>query len=545
MNYFKLSFMLPLLATSSAYAYDYGDPTSAEQVHLEAMNRARANPQVEAARMGLSSVFEGVNPGEITGEPLPPLTFNAQLLQAARGHSNDMLTRVYFEHNSPEGVSPGNRMTNAGYQWNMMRENLAAKYRESGVDLNEMGSQFLDQLFIDKDIPGRGHRTNILSADTKETGIGIVTGLQAGETLTTYLVTIDFGSSAIDSRSFLTGVIYDDINKNGLYNGGEGIAGVNISTGSEVTTTATAGGYGLPLSTGQYTVTITHSSLGSITRNITMADQNVKLDVLASEFSSPTTEPVGDPVGEPSTTSNNTIPEPVDPTSEPSTTTGDTTEDIDLTIKTQCITNGKAYIQGFTNVSDGCYGLPNEPTEVIANVIYLDTSRTVAPASFRSGVLANNNFVKFTQMGMARLPNASLAFNFQPVIEHIGLTANLLVAVGIEKPFSAEESRYDGSFDTNYFAFSENVGEIYPIDLYVDSSGWSDEVAKMQAQPYMMNVKLENAQTTVLVPGDLTPLLQILKNQDVSQAMLYFFIGYALTDGTIVFNERPIIINIE
>jgi hypothetical protein len=536
--------MLPLLAASSAYAYDYGNPTSAEQMHLEAMNRARANPQAEAARMGLSSVFEGVDPGEITGEPLPPLTLNAQLLQAARDHSNDMLARIYFEHNSPEGVSPGTRMTNAGYQWNMMRENLAVQYRESGVNLDEIGSQFLDQLFIDEGVAGRGHRTNILSADTKETGIGIVTGLQAGETLTTYLVTVDFGSSAIDPRNFLTGVVYDDINKNGLYNGGEGIAGVNISTGSETTTTATAGGYGLPLSTGQYTVTITHPSLGSITRNITMAAQNIKLDVLASEFSSPTTDPVSDPVGEPSTISDNTIPEPVDSTGEPS-TTNDTNENIDLTAKTQCIASGKAYIQDFTNMSDGCYGLPNEPTEVVANVIYLDTSRTVAPASFRGGVLANNNFVKFTQMGMARLPNASLAFNFQPVIEHVGLTANLLVAVGIEKPFSTEEPRYDGSFDTNYFAFSEDVGEIYPIDLYVDSSGWSNEVAKMQAQPYMMNVKLENAQTTVLVPGDLTPLLQILKNQDVSQAMLYFFIGYALTDGTIVFNERPIIVNVE
>lgn len=539
MKYHKLYLVLPLLVTSSVYAYDYGDPTAAEQTHLEALNRARANPTGEATRLGLSSVFEGVPSGKITGEPLPPLASNAQLLQAARAHSADMLARDYFDHYSPEKVGPGDRIKNAGYQAGWWGENIAITASSNTIDIGVASLSLHDQLFVDDGIEGRGHRTNILSSNFKEVGAGLATGQQKqGDWIfNAYNVTVDFGANVTDSRSILTGVAYDDLNKNNQYDMGEGISGVQVTateTG-ETTTTATAGGYGLPLTAGQYTITLTHSSLGSMTRTVTIGDQNVKLDILASDFSSA----VVDPIGTPTTNSNNPV--PVDPTGNPT-----TTDDQAIIIaKAQCVSAGKAYIQSFANMTDGCYGLPNEPTEVVANVIYLDTNRTVAPASFRGGILVNNTFVKSTKLGKARLPNTALAFNYQPVTEHVGLTADLLVAVGIEKPVTLEAPQYDGSFDTNYFAFTENVGSIFPVDLYVDSSGWGTEVAKMQAQPYLANVTLETMQTVVLVPGDLTSVAQMLTAQDISQAMLYFFIGYALSDGTIVFNERPIIVNIE
>ncbi|MER7751109.1 sigma-70 family RNA polymerase sigma factor [Kitasatospora sp. NPDC097643] len=53
-----------------------------------------------------------------------PLRVNARLHAAAQGHSDDMAARNYFDHNTPEGVGPATRMTNAGYRWSAGGENL-------------------------------------------------------------------------------------------------------------------------------------------------------------------------------------------------------------------------------------------------------------------------------------------------------------------------------------------------------------------------------------------------------------------------------------
>jgi uncharacterized protein YkwD len=48
------------------------------------------------------------------------------LFTASASHSNDMAARNYFDHNSPEGVSPGQRVTAAGYKFSITGENIAA-----------------------------------------------------------------------------------------------------------------------------------------------------------------------------------------------------------------------------------------------------------------------------------------------------------------------------------------------------------------------------------------------------------------------------------
>src|SRR4051812_1340071 len=66
-------------------------PTVAEQLFLEALNDARANPAAYGASIGLD--LSGVAPGQ-------PLAFNPLLVQAARGHSQDMSDRGYFGHDT-------------------------------------------------------------------------------------------------------------------------------------------------------------------------------------------------------------------------------------------------------------------------------------------------------------------------------------------------------------------------------------------------------------------------------------------------------------
>lgn len=46
---------------------------------------------------------------------LKPLVYDNKIADIAREHSQDMATRNYFEHDTPEGVSPAQRGINAGY----------------------------------------------------------------------------------------------------------------------------------------------------------------------------------------------------------------------------------------------------------------------------------------------------------------------------------------------------------------------------------------------------------------------------------------------
>jgi len=113
-----------LLFPQAIYSFDYGDPTAAEQAHLEALNRARLNPVAEAALLGID-LYEGVPSGAISGLPVQPVVLNAKLIQAARLHSQDMIDQDYFAHDSLNGQSPFDRMEAAGYQYSTAGENLA------------------------------------------------------------------------------------------------------------------------------------------------------------------------------------------------------------------------------------------------------------------------------------------------------------------------------------------------------------------------------------------------------------------------------------
>ena len=55
-----------------------------------------------------------------------PLAWNNKLFNAAAGHSTDMASNNYFSHTSLDGRTFGQRITNAGYQWSRLGENIAA-----------------------------------------------------------------------------------------------------------------------------------------------------------------------------------------------------------------------------------------------------------------------------------------------------------------------------------------------------------------------------------------------------------------------------------
>ncbi|MFD9903414.1 sigma-70 family RNA polymerase sigma factor [Streptomyces sp. NPDC059063] len=92
-----------------------------------------------------------------------PLTQNSRLATAAQRHSADMRARNYFDHTSPDGTDPGQRITAAGYKWSTYGENIArGQQTASSVMKSWMNSE--------------GHRANILNCSFKELGVGIEKG---------------------------------------------------------------------------------------------------------------------------------------------------------------------------------------------------------------------------------------------------------------------------------------------------------------------------------------------------------------------------------
>src|SRR5512146_3156523 len=89
-------------------------PTANEQLMVELINRARANPAAEASRLGID-LNEGLTAGTISTSPKQPLAINPYLTDGARKHSQWMLATDTFSHTGANGTDPGDRMTNAGY----------------------------------------------------------------------------------------------------------------------------------------------------------------------------------------------------------------------------------------------------------------------------------------------------------------------------------------------------------------------------------------------------------------------------------------------
>lgn len=104
---------------------------------------------------------QGCKCGDTFYPAATPLSWNTQLEQAARVHSNDMYVNNYFSHASKDGAKAGNRIDRAGYKWKTYGENIAFGYnKESEVVKGWLRSP--------------GHCKNIMSKSFKEMGVARV-----------------------------------------------------------------------------------------------------------------------------------------------------------------------------------------------------------------------------------------------------------------------------------------------------------------------------------------------------------------------------------
>ncbi len=313
---FRVLLMIALAAPAAATGdtlYQFGNPTADEQAYIEYINRARANPAAEAARLAATTdpdilkayAYFSVNLATMQNEikvipAAQPLAPNANLTNAARGHSQWMLANATQSHNE---TNPNNttedRINASGYDWWNYGESVAGAtvnpwHGHAGfeVDWGPGGSGGMQA--------GRGHRVNNHFGDFREIGVGVVNGTNGS--MGPQLVTQDFGDP-YDAQPFGTGVAYYDLNGNNFYDAGEGIGGLNVSmTGvTYYCTSAGGGGWAVPIPTDGTTRTVTFAGLGiNQTRSLVIpenmnAKTDLKLTYAPPSITSVASAPAGSP----------------------------------------------------------------------------------------------------------------------------------------------------------------------------------------------------------------------------------------------------------
>ena len=121
-------------------------------------------------------------------EGLPAVKENQQLEDASVRHSQDMVDRKYFAHDTPDGVDVVARLRRIGYiprdsDW-VVGENLAWG----------SGALATPRAIVQAWMDSPAHRENLLSPDYREVGLGIVIGVPVRDVDGGATFTTDFGT---------------------------------------------------------------------------------------------------------------------------------------------------------------------------------------------------------------------------------------------------------------------------------------------------------------------------------------------------------------
>jgi uncharacterized protein YkwD len=299
-------------------------PTSASQYALSLMNLARTNPQAAANWLNQAVAndpnvqatlnYYGVNLQQKLGQlssatAQPPLAWNGSLANAAQGHSQDMYNNNFQSHTGTDGSSPTDRVSAAGYE-------NAASVGEDAFAYASSVENSIEAFLLDWGVSDDGHYKNIMQPGTSagqaysDVGVGVANGTDAGGNPKA-VVTVDFARSQ-NPQPQLVGVVYNDNNGDGVYGLGEGQGGVtikatNLSTGaSSSTTSASPGGYQMPLSAGSYEVDAIGSNGQTLSsQNISIGSTNVEADfnllsptTASNRYTAPASTPAPAPIAQ-------------------------------------------------------------------------------------------------------------------------------------------------------------------------------------------------------------------------------------------------------
>ena len=117
-----------------------------------------------AAEDGLAQQVLALVNQERAAVGVAPLMYDAEAERAAKAHSEDMRARGYFDHDTPEGWSPGDRLRMTG----------ASGYQGYGENI-AMG-QATPAAVMQAWMNSAGHRANILDPNFTHLGVGVGDG---------------------------------------------------------------------------------------------------------------------------------------------------------------------------------------------------------------------------------------------------------------------------------------------------------------------------------------------------------------------------------
>lgn len=115
----------------------------------------------------LPAVLSALTNDERAAQGLGALSPNPVLDRAATLKAQDMASKGYFAHTSPEGVAPWHWLDQVGYDYEYAGENLAVNF----VDSQDVTRAWMES---------PTHKANIVKASYTEVGTGIATGVYQG-----------------------------------------------------------------------------------------------------------------------------------------------------------------------------------------------------------------------------------------------------------------------------------------------------------------------------------------------------------------------------
>lgn len=259
--------------------------TDNEQLLVELINRARMDPGGEAVRLDIDLNF-GLVAGTLKPDPRQPLAPDQILIDSSGAHAQDMLDRNYFSHYTAGSKNgPQERADARGYIGSV-GENLSWGGSTEAID--ELEQVYDRHLNLWR---SSVHRQNMLDAGYDEIGVGMRYGrYESGPTYNASMAVTDFGR--INSKPFITGVVFGDLDDDNFYDPGESVragtvAARNLSTGEVVVTDiGNSGGYALAVNPGSWLVSAEYLLDGVIAQQVHQVDVstlNMKVDFNSQE----------------------------------------------------------------------------------------------------------------------------------------------------------------------------------------------------------------------------------------------------------------------
>ena len=132
-----------------------GFPTGESEVRVALVQSTGVRARPDDAR----ALFDDLNAAR-RARGLGLLDLAPRLCAIARAHADDMVSRRYFGHDTPEGVTPFARMDRAGWRYGYAGENLALDVDEQAANRTLYRSN--------------GHRDNMLEPHYAHVGIAAV-----------------------------------------------------------------------------------------------------------------------------------------------------------------------------------------------------------------------------------------------------------------------------------------------------------------------------------------------------------------------------------